>query len=282
MPWTWLNKQGRKEALYRWAMTLALRRPAPDRIPLSDYERVRARDYYSAHISDQDGKWHMLVRTIEPDGIAGLQHLGEKKLKDHKIASSDIACHNVLFSAYYAELEVRYTKPLRFILHYYFPLARISLIGKRVRRFLYRRTNLIRGERMRVLRLILDKHFDDPDYRASPDGLMTLLYGPRWGAHPKHLQLFFYYDMLLKSLAESGDMVKDNFSYRVQPQAVRSVSEYEEEDRRHQDMLRLQRRIAWLTVALVAVGATQAYVTYRASAPAEPVPAEVQGSPPAE
>ncbi|WP_142081681.1 hypothetical protein [Roseinatronobacter monicus] len=76
--------------------------------------------------------------------------------------------------------------------------------------------------------------------------------------HPEFKQQMRYYRLVLDSLVASGDLEelkKGQFS--LSPKALATLDYYEEADRRHQDNLRQQRRLGWLTFALVLVGATQ-------------------------
>jgi len=100
------------------------------------------------------------------------------------------------------------------------------------------------------------------DFGMSSISLMSLLYSNRWVFHPEKDELIRYCSFLLSSLAASGDLIERQGTFTLAGKALATISEYEEDYRRHRDQIVLQRILAFLTVALVIVGAVQAYVTW--------------------
>ena len=86
---------------------------------------------------------------------------------------------------------------------------------------------------------------------------MTELYGPRWAQHPDNEQLQSWYEFLLASLAESGDLQKESIYYSLKSRALNTLDAYEQEQAKHQAEIRIQSVLASLTAALVFVGFIQ-------------------------
>lgn len=127
---------------------------------------------------------------------------------------------------------------------------------------MFNRRKLFRADRMAILKFALEKTIERYDFRIGPGDAMTLLYGPRWAGHPENESFRRYYRMVLDSFVHAGDMVEVDHAFAVRPQALTTIANYEESDRRHRDAVRLQSTLMWLTAALVIVGIVQATVTW--------------------
>jgi hypothetical protein len=71
-----------------------------------------------------------------------------------------------------------------------------------------------------------------------------------------------YYGFVLDALKEAGDLSLNGLRYTLHSNALSTLARYEEENRRHEDAVRLQKILIFLTAALVFVGLLQAFVTY--------------------
>ena len=112
---------------------------------------------------------------------------------------------------------------------------------------------------MSVLQMVLDQTYRRHDFSVGPGGLMNQIYGDRWARHPDNGQVHGYYRLLLESLVDSGDLTMENHAYHLNPRALSTLAQFEEDNRKHRDLVNLQRIIAGLTFALVVVGLIQAY-----------------------
>lgn len=88
--------------------------------------------------------------------------------------------------------------------------------------------------------------------------LMTDLYTIKWVLHPQgepqHQKLEFYLD----SLVATGELEKVKNKYVVSGKALRTIEEYEEQERRHTENVKMQWRMFWLTLAIVVLTLVQA------------------------
>ncbi|MDG3066584.1 hypothetical protein ACFQ4M_03215 [Thauera mechernichensis] len=87
---------------------------------------------------------------------------------------------------------------------------------------------------------------------------MTALYTIKWVFHPdrdsQRLKLRFY----LRSLVDTGELRELNGGYEVTGNALRAIEEYEEQERKHTESVKTQRKIMWLTLVIAFLTAVQA------------------------
>lgn len=98
----------------------------------------------------------------------------------------------------------------------------------------------------------------DSSYSTSPIFYMVERFGDRCIPHPANNELESYYRFVLDALVDSGELQMNDLSYTLTPRAISTLAELEDNDRRHNDSVRLQRVLTWLTAALVVVGLLQA------------------------
>jgi hypothetical protein len=79
----------------------------------------------------------------------------------------------------------------------------------------------------------------------------TDVYGNRWGDHPDNERIEQYYELLIDSSVESGDLMKDGGIYaKLAPHALVTLDNDRQEKERHAESTRIQGRVVWLTFVL--------------------------------
>lgn len=248
--------------LTRAAIHRALKRPAPDRIPLTG-DAVGHRDYFVIRLFDPHSDAKFLVQQLNQGGLSGLYfEEGNSEGLALSIPNEAIAGYKFRITHYFKEFEVVYSTPHEFLIEQVSGYWRLRAFCERLLRDRYNRKRLVRQDRMKVLRLVFDNTIRDHDFKVSGWGLMDLLYEPRWSGHPDNFNLLQYYETVLRSLKGGGDLTEEAGTFRLAPQALQTLSVFDEDERRHADQVRMQRRIAWLTFWLVMIGLLQAYVTW--------------------
>lgn len=242
----------------RRALAITTKKPAPDRIPLSVPEKVRARDYYTATFEMVSGKRGFLVDEVVGDDVSGrwVSHTAEPEAASINLA--ELAPLPLEIRQYFGELEIVYDSPREFWWHHHLRIPRLKLARLWISNRIYARRLLLRADRMEILQRLLDYDIQERS-RISTMDVMNDLHGPRWPAHPQAMAAYRYAELLLESLVQSGDLETDNGSYRIKPKAIETIVRHDVENRRHRDNASLQRWVVILTVVLVAIGAVQAY-----------------------
>lgn len=238
-------------------MRRALKKPSPNKIPLSNPHKLRNRDYYTVNLTGSNGSQY-LAREISGNTISALKLEPNSEIPEElQINLSSLKNAKIFITRYFAEFEYSYTSPIFFILKDHAIFHYVELILSRLKLKYYSTKNLYRADRIDVLRRMVDRDQDIGQQPISSLRLMYDIHGVGWGLHRNSESILFYYENLLESLADAGDLIKMQEGYRAAPQAMTTLARYEEEERRHRDQVTYQRTLAYLTAALVFVGLMQ-------------------------
>lgn len=246
--------------LKRVAARIALRKPSPNRIPLSGKERLRQRDYYTVRIG-ADRIFY--ASSVSKDGLTGFWYDEHDAMSWPASIPNKLLRHEeIAIQHYFGELEISYNSAPRFFFATVCFQPWVMLARERTARALYNRKKLFRADRKAVLRFMIDETINNAEFRVDAWGVMAFLLGRRVVEHPDNDSIRNYYRLLLMSLADTGDLVNEGGVFRIAPRAFTTIAQIEESDRRHSDNVNLQGRLVWLTAFLFVVGLLQAWVTW--------------------
>ena len=140
---------------------------------------------------------------------------------------------------------------------------RIPIMWEAISQFFFSRRDLGLTQRIETLQVLLQASIDKPEFGVTEVSLPALLHGHRWILHPDKQKQQTYARLLLDSFEESGEVKKNsNGVYRVTGKALTTLSLYEAEKQRHDQMLSQSRHMKWLTLVLILVGAASVFITY--------------------
>ncbi len=247
------------------AIGRALGRPAPNEIPLSG-NRLIERNYYTVALGSVHDGWRFTVQSIVSQGLDGAWHEGGfGPGLPASFPKASLSQCPLQISYYVRELQISYTSAVKFLVHQLTFYPWFQVWRERASQFFFNRQKLVRGDRITVLRVLLSQTLGNHAFRVDSGGLMGLIYGDRWAGHPDNEQLYHYYVLVLDSLVGSGDLNVENNVYHLSPKALSTLAQFEEDNRKHGDLVTLQKIIAVLTFALVMVGIIQAIAIYFSS-----------------
>lgn len=206
-----------------WVIKTALEKNAPTLIPTSG-ERSEKNDLYAIFLIDQDGVARLVVDDINDAEITGKWSLNGKEFVRNRLTR--------------------------------YPFWKVKIDDILQARF--NRKELTRRDRMKVLAHILAATIEKRRYETGETDLLTRFYTARWVHRPDKDELMTYYRLLLESLKASADLADGRHGFKLNPQALNTIADFEQEDRRHRDNYKTQRGIFWLTIVLMFVGAVQA------------------------
>lgn len=192
-----------------------------------------------------------------PDGLEGWCFVDDKPRADASLPNAQIAKLPFEIIHHYREFKLTTKSPALFILQRFLGYPFLTAWKHRVAQFLFNRRRLARQDRITVLRYIFDRTVENSNYRTSSLDLPSNIYGMRfWGRddHDSHLS---YYQIVLDSLLESGDLRTVGQGYALSPKAVATLDAHETQQERHQDNVGIQRKIAVITVVLAVLAAAQ-------------------------
>ncbi len=107
----------------------------------------------------------------------------------------------------------------------------------------------------------MDDQLDRTHNGITSLDLMTKIYSMRLFLHPSWEVQNNIMDLYLESLALSGELSKiSDDEYVVTGKAISTIEKYEEDERRHIEAVKLQRKMFWLTIIAVIFTIVQAGV----------------------
>lgn len=244
----------------RYAIKRALKRAAPDTIPLTGIERLRRRNFYIVWLVDKGADTEFKVESIDTKGVAGYWATTGGAGNYTSIASKDIPHFDIKITHYAQELELKYESLIQFVWGTISFKAARSILKRRFRVWAYSQKKLSRHDRLEVLTWAYEWTLgqDPTNANFTPVGFLIHRHGHLILEHPELNQQKRYYQIVFKSLVESGDLIESSAGqFSLAPKSLATLDHYEESDRRHNDNLRQQSRLGWLTFALVLIGVGQ-------------------------
>jgi len=201
------------------------------------------------------------VTALSGPRLHGLEWTGERYAIKRSIELSDIDPRDVFVAHYYGLSDISYSGILDLAIGriFFWPYIKIhtNRFFSRVDQYFFNKKKLITKQRIDLLRFLVDRHLEGSPIRDTID-LMTALYTIKWVLHPdrdsQRLKLRFY----LRSLVDTGELRESDSGYEVTGNALRAIEEYEEQERKHTESVKIQRRIMWLTLAIAFLTAVQA------------------------
>lgn len=248
--------------LLKAAITLALRKPAPTLIPRS-LPRAATIDCFVVTLSESIGNWSLLIDSAGPHGVEGRWLEAGSYDRPVGIPWTNLRDAEFQCTHFLGLFEFEYRSPQTLLLREQLLLPRLEVLRDRVTQMRFNRLRLVRKDRIEILRLVLESSIEKASFQTSSVTLAANLYSNRLFFHPEKEQMINHCSLLLESLVASGDLAHKDGVYKLAPKALHTLSQYEEDDRRHKDMLAQQKALKWLTLSLIFVGLLQAYAGWK-------------------
>jgi hypothetical protein len=244
---------------FMWrVIDIALRKNAPSMITTSG-EKGRQNDCYVVYFIGLEDAMRFVTNEMNPSGVTGKWSTdGQNFVAECSVPYAALSEYTLYILHYYRGWAF-YSKGIpSFVLKYVgsYPFLRVMI--DRALQMLFNRRKLTRRDRMKVLKHILAETIKDRKYHAHETQLLTHFYSVRWVYRSDKDELMTYYRLLLDSLKESNDLEAAESGYILKPQALNTITDYEQEERRHNENAKTQRGIYLLTGILMVVGVVQA------------------------
>jgi len=254
----WSVSDRLKIFLYRWAVSIAGTKQPPTEI-IRGGEESYSNDFYLVRLKLSPSSREFRAKSLLPEGVEGIwfgqDHVG------HEAVVPNWALPEMYFAweHFYRSLFIDGVSAFRFVLYHFTGYARYIRWRETFYQFAYNRKRLARRDRITILRYFFQEYVKDNRFSVTAAGLAARLYGTRWVLHPKHDESHAYYRLLLNSLVQSGDIIRQHDRFFIDAQALETIAAADESDRRHRDNIWYQRILAALTFGLILVGAPQAF-----------------------
>lgn len=245
----------------RWILKSLLKKPAPDRIPRSG-DKAKDVNCNVVYIRSKDESWTILCNKIDSKGVTGKCWFNQEEFDELSIPWPWLSGYELDITHFYGMYDLRYSSISQYFFEGILPWDKLKIVLGKVQQFLFNRKELVRSERIETLKIILEETIENRNFTVSSVSLSGLLYTQKWVFHPDKTRQLAYNDLLIKSLAESGELHSVQYGYKLSPKALVTISAYEEDQKRHNDNLAQSNATKWLTFALIIVGLIQAGVTY--------------------
>ncbi len=257
-----------KNCLVKTAIKEALRRKAPDVIPLSGMERLRGRDYFVIELMHPSAGDSFLVRSERNNKLCGLWFTSSSADTglNASVAYHTASSCQLKITHYANELTLQYSSAIGFIWARYTFHAKRQIWKFRFSLWAFSKTKLPRDDRMEVLAWLYNSTLENAE-RKPAFNPVTFLYhkhGKFILFHPEQDRLINYYRIIFESLEASEDLRRHmpNRDYSLSSNALVTLDKYEVSERRHKDNIRQQRILGWLTFALFIASVGQIIITF--------------------
>ncbi|MFN3144085.1 MAG: hypothetical protein ACE368_01950 [Paracoccaceae bacterium] len=222
----------------------------------------------------RDGKENYLAGYIEfsdsPDENYRIVSVGRNFLEvrvlshDHIkyeacIPFSRISDENFSVLHWYYGLQIDYRSYFDFLRGSLLMLALRAWLKDRVAQWIFNARTKFRDDRIYLLKRIVAREmrggrnsesFSFDSQAIGTVFLFSEIYGLRAFNHPRFEMESRRFALLIEALKESGDLKEENGKIYLLPRSVITISEYEVEEKRHKDNVRLNLLIGILTVVV--------------------------------
>ena len=251
-----------KTFLYRWFLPRVIAKACASSIPRSGKKGEEVNCYVVA--LDHSDSPYFVATKIDGDVLTGVKWNGSSYADTGEISISDLESGTLNITHYYGLSEVPYHSIYNFAWHY---LTRFIYLKIRIYRYIdttfqyfFNKRKFVTKKRMELLRLMMDDQFDRIHEGISAIDLMTKIYSMRLFLHPSLEVQLKKMNLYLESLVLSGELCKSNNKYVVTGKAISTIEKYEENERRHTEAVKLQRKMFWLAIIAVIFAIVQSGV----------------------
>ncbi|MEX2631416.1 MAG: hypothetical protein WD341_15895 [Tistlia sp.] len=210
-----------------------------------------ANNVFTLRLSDDAGTWNFNFHKLTERAAEGLAFNDNLSTGcRYCVLPRVFPDAQVLIEHHYRGYTISYTSPTKFLIldsiHYPWIMRQFN----RIAQALFNQRRLARKDRITVLRLFANKALEKKRPKLSVYSVMNEVYGMRWVFHPRNSALESYYQLILESLAHTGDLKENGHAFEITPKAFATLAQYEEENRRHKDIHNAQILLVILTGAL--------------------------------
>lgn len=267
---------GFKEKLLIEALEIVSAKLAPLEFSRSE-ETYPQIDFYVATFQDATGRKFLFRRALacqvevtefRAQAVENLDELPEENEGEEqrlRFTYAEAVKWQLVVQRFLREYEFKHLGAWSVVWSHWSRKDERRILKSKVQRQAYRLRSLERKQRMDVLRMLVEKTTDRQDYATSVVTLMVDLYTTLVFLHPEKARIMGYTKLLLQSLVESKDLETDGLRYKVTPKALVTLTQWEEDDRRHRDSVTQQQWIKAFTLILAIAATIQAFEAARRS-----------------
>lgn len=243
----------------RYFLPSVLARKCESRIPRSG-EKGEQVNCFTVSI-DKAGEPYLIALELDGDNLKCIEWNGQRYEIDTTVTLTSIQPSQFHITHYYGLAEVRYFGIMDFVIGRLtrWPYIKIHFVQSlsKFDQYLFNKKKLVTKQRVDLLRFLVSQALEGHDSFGEID-LMTQLYSIKWVLHPDQDSQRSKLEFYLESLVDTGELKKVNHKYILTGHAVRAIEEYEEQERKHTENVKIQGRMFWLTLAIALLTLVQA------------------------
>lgn len=210
---------------------------------------------------DKGDEPYLVIVAIAGTTLKCIEWDGSRYAIKREASLNEVNLSNLRITHYYGLSEVRYEGVFDYLVNRItgWPYLKIRVVQvlDRISQYFFNKKKLYTKQRMDLLKFLVARALDGKTDN-DPLDLMTGLYTMRWYLHPQGERQQQKVEFYLDSLVETGELKYVNHRYVVTGKALKTIEEYEEQERRHTENVKMQWRMMWLTLAVALAAVVQA------------------------
>ena len=252
-----MHLKARLKKAFLWrSLLIAMRRPAPDRVPRSG-PRAEGVDCYSVDIRTLDGiHCDVLVRGVSKEYLTGTAWNGDRYADPVDLPFWILGDFEFSAKHYIGIYEASFSSVWKFVLQESIRWPYVEVAWEKLKQKIFDMRTPRRMQRIAVLKKLIEIRLDVRENNAFVQqqgyiqefDLLREMYGIRIFGHPEFDALHRQNHMILESLVSTGDVIADapNRRYAAHGSALQTIARYEEDNRRYRSQIFLNRVVAVL------------------------------------
>ena len=193
-------------------------------------------------------KPYMVILHAEENEITGKLWTTAGFKEEVSIPFKDIEKYQIRITHHYGLYDTKFIGLIDYALTGYTKIDSlkwtIHKLLNETKQYVFNKKKLATFDRLEILRALIDLQFSGNASKFLTMELMTHLYSSRWILHPDKDSQEYKLQVFVDSFVESGELDFDgSCHYSVTGKAINTLSEYEEQERRHFENKRLQNRM---------------------------------------
>ncbi|WP_429124550.1 hypothetical protein [Aeromonas allosaccharophila] len=250
-----------KNFLIYKCLSKALKKPAPNLIPRTG-EDAASVDCYSCRIilNDNISFW---VESVDRDCINGytIGETSDDRLYK-KLTLNDVGLSQLKIKKYKGIYDYTFKNGYDFILKdltkyidaVLFFIKKLDVITQSI----FNKKSLQKNKRTDILKILVEQ-YSTRNAEFNIVSLMMHIHSSKYFNHPDKDTATSLLKLYLNSFVESGEVIKtQGINYKLTGKAIVTLENYENEERKHKENLRLQRIITFTTIIMALLAAIQA------------------------
>ena len=210
---------------------------------------------------DNNSAPYLLVQSLEDESFRCLEWDNDHYSIERNIDLKWLNLKELVIIHYYGLATIQYNGLIDYLINQALFLPYIKIHTKRIleytNQFHFNKKKLVTKQRNELLKLLLELSLEGESKHSPPD-LMSGLYSLRWVLHPDGERVLSQLEFHLDALVDTGELARSGGAYVLTGFGVRAITEYEEQERKHTENVKMQSRTLWLTTIITLLTLIQA------------------------